>query len=661
MGSSRTVKCESRDQGVRKSKVTLHVQLPKIFDAFGSGEQPSAAAVISATNDRSFFLDNLDIKVPHASIGGIGLDNLAFHYADGGDRAANCPRKYWHATADIQLGNGPNGEPGAGISLTPPPAQNGVAFCAGSFKGAGANLHFGYPIPPPEIFPAVFLDDINFAIGLNPTLIRGGGTLSAAELTKISGTLLAVFARPWAPYTLTRADAGADLQDLAGRRFTSTSFALGGAVSIHVPGVGDLNIAHGGAVYSYPDYVGVGAKVNVQLGIFVFDGSLGAQFNIRRRLFEVDASAHICVRGFSIACGGGLIVASEKGAVACIKLGPLNPGIGVMINGHVDVWLPDGCKPSHYWSAGRSSFVRGRPAAGIAQGPITFTVAKGETAKSLQLRGIGGAPRVLVHGPGGQSLTVASDGAASSGALQAISSGTYSTTWLGVKNGRAGRYTITLLPGSVPVSGVAETRSGYDSDFSGRVTGHGSRLTLHYDARKRGGGQKVTFYEDGAGVMHPLATSTGGLGTVHFTPAPGAAGTRTIVARATVDGVPIRDQVLARFHFGGTVRTGRPGKVIVRRRGSVLLVSWPRAAGAVRYGVLVTRSGGSQQRYELPAARTLRIRGYPLTEGGRVSVSARGMLGDWGPTRQSRTFKATRLAATVLVTRPFRSRRHEGL
>ena len=33
----------------------------------------------------------------------------------------------------------------------------------------------------------------------------------------------------------------------------------------------------------------------------------------------------------------------------------------------------------------------------------------------------------------------------------------------------------------------------------------------------------------------------------------------------------------------------------------------------------------------------------------------------WGPTRQSRTFKATRLAATVLVTRPFRSRRHEGL
>jgi hypothetical protein len=100
--------------------------------------------------------------------------------------------------------------------------------------------------------------------------------------------------------------------------------------------------------------------------------------------------------------------------------------------------------------------------------------------------------------------------------------------------------------------------------------------------------------------------------------------------------------------------------VSVKRRGSSLVVSWTRAAGAVRYGVLVNRSGGSQQTYELPAQHlTLRIPNYPLTEGGIVSVSARGVLGDWGAPRKSRPFKATRRASTALVTTPFRHTEHK--
>jgi hypothetical protein len=645
------------DNGVRKSEATLHVVLPQVFDAFGSGDQPSAAATVSATNDRDFFIDTLDIKVPHASIGGIGLDNVAFHYADGGDPRpeVNCPRKYWQATADIHLGSGPNGEPGAGISMTPPPALNGVAFCAGSFKSAGAVLHFGYPIPPPELFPGVLLDDINFGISLNPTLLRGGATISAVEISKISGELLAVFARPWEPYTLTAADAGVALQDLAGRRFTSTSFAIGGAIAMHVPGVGDLNIAHGGAVYSYPDYIGVAAQVDTQLGIFVFHGGLSGQFNLGRRLFELDANAHICVRGFAIACGGGLLVASERGVVACVQLGPLNPGVGVKFNGSVDVWIPDGCKPSHYWSAGRGSFAPDR--AGAAAAATTISVARGEHSKSIKLVGSGGAPRVVVTGPHGQTLTVPGNGAFSHGALQAISASTYSTTWLGIKNGPPGRYKITLLAGSAPVRSVSATRPAYDTNFTARVSGHGKRLTLRYDARRRGGGQRVTFFEKAAGIMHPLVTSTGGTGKVTFTPATGAGGTRTIVASATVDGARIGSQTLTRFHVARLGKTGRPSKVTVRRRGSTLLIGWTSVAGATRYGVLVNLSDGSQRRYELRASkRSLRLGNFPLTAGGRVSVSARGVLGDWGRARRSSAFRALRAPASVLLTKKIRHR-----
>jgi hypothetical protein len=160
----------------------------------------------------------------------------------------------------------------------------------------------------------------------------------------------------------------------------------------------------------------------------------------------------------------------------------------------------------------------------------------------------------------------------------------------------------------------------------------------------------VTFYEDGPSVMHELGTSTGGRGTLHFTPAAGARGTRTIVARATVDGSPIRDQTIARFHYAGTSRTGKPGRVTVRRKGTTLVVSWAPVTGALRYGVVVNRSGGSQHRYVVSSrVHSLRIKGYQLTEGGLVGVSAQGRLADWGPSRHSARFKAIKQLPSIFL------------
>ena len=347
------------DNGVRKSVATLHVELPSVFDVFGSGDQPSGAVSLAATNTSGLSLNTLNLSVPSASIGGIGLSNLLFTYNANGDpeQGVACPAKYWSASANVYLGAGDDGSPGPAILMSPPPFK-GIRFCQGSFSYLGADVDLGAAAP--ELFPGVFLDGINFQLGLKPTVLIGGATLSAAQITQVKGSLLAVFATSGDPYTLTAGAAGSALQDLVGRTFWSTSFAVGGAIAITVPGVGDLNIAHGGAVYSYPDYIGIGAKVDTQLGIFVFHGSLGGQFALDRGLFEVDASADICVRGFTIfgdpLCGGGLLVASEKGVVACVNVVGLNPGVGVKANGTLDVWLPDGCKPSQYWSARRGSF-----------------------------------------------------------------------------------------------------------------------------------------------------------------------------------------------------------------------------------------------------------------------------------------------------------------
>jgi hypothetical protein len=640
------------DNGVRKSVATLHVELPPVFDVFGSGDQPSGAVSLAATNTSGLSLNTLNLSVPSASIGGIGLSNLLFTYDANGDpeQGVMCHDNYWSASADVYLGAGDDGSPGPAILMSPPPFK-GIRFCQGEFSYLGADIDLGGAAP--QIFPGVFLDGINFKLGLRPTVLIGGATLSAAQITQVQGDLLAVFASPGDTYKLTAGAAGEALQDLVGRTFSSTSFAVGGAVAIDVPGVGPLNIAHGGMVYEYPDYIAVGATVNTDLGIFTFQGSLGGQFIVSKRLFEVDANAHICIAGFDIACAGGLLVASEKGAVACVNVTvageSLNPGVGVGSDGSLDVWIPDGCKPSHYWSDARKfPHVAGYAAAA----PIEFTVATGETSKSVKLIGSGGAPHVKLTGPGGQSLTVAGDGAFAQGALQAISSSTYSGTWLGLKNARPGTYTITLLPDSAAIKSMSETRPGYDTNFTAKVTGTGSKLTLHYDARKPGGGQRVTFYEQGKNVMHLLVTSTGGKGTVRFTPTPGAGGTRAIVAQATVDGTPIRDQTLAHFRFAGTVKTGTPAKVTVQRKQGTLLVDWTAVAGAMSYGVLITMSDGAQRRYTVsPSHHSLSVKGYPLTQGGRVSVSARGALGDWGAARKSKSFKATKAAPSILLTK----------
>jgi hypothetical protein len=119
---------------------------------------------------------------------------------------------------------------------------------------------------------------------------------------------------------------------------------------------------------------------------------------------------------------------------------------------------------------------------------------------------------------------------------------------------------------------------------------------------------------------------------------------------ATVDGVNLRPQSLARYHFGGSSRTGRPGGVHVRRRGSAVVVSWTAVAGAIHYGVLVNRTGGSQQRFVLPARRrSMRISHFPLTEGASITVSAQGALGDWGAARGARSIQALKPAPTVFL------------
>lgn len=104
-----------------------------------------------------------------------------------------------------------------------------------------------------------------------------------------------------------------------------------------------------------------------------------------------------------------------------------------------------------------------------------------------------------------------------------------------------------------------------------------------------------------------------------FTPAPGR-GTRTIVARFELAGLPAERLTVARF-TPPPPTIGRPAHVHARLRGRRLLVNWTRVPDATRYDVVLS-SGAGTQRLVHTHAPHLTTGVVDRVSGGVVSVQA---------------------------------------
>ena len=634
----------------RYTEATLRVDLPPVFDLFG-GSPPSGAVTAQADDTTNgLVLSRLHLAVPEADIGGLRFAHVAFDYDAAGSPDGRCPADWWKATATMFLDGG-------GFILSPPPSQNGIEFCAGAdpfFRSAGGTVQFGGPIPPPELFPGVFLDDIGFDVGLNPTLVRGNGTISVAELSQVTGTLLVGFPSPGSPYTLSAEDAKSpgnqdvgDLAPLAGRTLISPFVALGGTAGLRIPGLNQgIDFGNAYFLYSFPDYIALGGGVRVVLPGFTVNGGLDGELSFRTKLFSLHGSIQACIAG--LICGGLESWASNRGIVACvgnIRHGGLHPGIGYHWGDFwPTIWLIDGCKPSNYWITS----VTGTASAAAAT--HTFTVARGESAKNLRLRGVGGAPNVEVRGPDGETVSTAASTYVTGHTLAILRQDAGKVTWIGVNRGKPGRYTITLLPGSPQIANLAGTRPGSRA-IKARVTGSSGRRTLHYVIGSPVG-ERVTFFERAGTTFSRLGTARRSHGVIHFAPAPGRGGVREIVAQIQVDGVAAPDRTVGHYRANATIKTGKPGSLVVKRRGTALSISWRPVAGATAYAIVVKPRNAGERMVKLSARRhTIRLTGVGRTLSGSVSVSARGALMDWGRPSVGR-FRATKPAHTVL--RPFK-------
>ena len=185
-----------------------------------------------------------------------------------------------------------------------------------------------------------------------------------------------------------------------------------------------------------------------------------------------------------------------------------------------------------------------------------------------------------------------------------------------------------MAPGSVPAAGVAVAHGLPEPEVQARVTGSRRTRTLRYEVTPLPG-QTVQFVEQtGASI----GTARGASGKIRFTPSPGPAGDREIVARVNQDGMPRRELSVARYLAPAPRVLPAPKKIKVERTKKGVKVTWKRVRGADEYWIVVELENG--RRFEVTTSRRrAAIKGISRLDGARVSVTAVSDDGALGKTK----------------------------
>jgi hypothetical protein len=601
------------DFAYHRSELPVHVTLPNVF-TLGDGDPIEGAVTLSTDNGHGLHLEAVHVSVPDAFIGPLEITGLFFDYQSEGDQ--------WSGGANLVF-------PEVSLLAAPPPPDQGFGLKNGGLDHIGATLAFD---PAVELFPGIGLTHIGFTVGLNPTRFSGSAGLQAIDVANVDGTLLAVFPSAAAPYVIPPG-AGAGLEPLAGTRLRSTSFAVGGDVSIATP-VGEIPIGDGFLLYEFPDYVQFGGSFFYGFhDVFSIDGHITGFVQVSRRQFDIEAGLHACVA--VLGCSGVDAAISSNGIAACwtqtIAIVHIHVGVGY----HWGDSFPDvmllGCDVGPYTA--RAS----RRQAG-AGAPDSFTLPAGLPFANVRVRGNGNAPRVTLTGPNGEKLVTPDDKDLFADAAFALVRQPQSdTTFVGIHHPAAGTWTVTPQPGSVAVAQVASANGLPAPGVHARVTGNRTARVLHYRLAPAPG-RVVSFVERGPATWRVLGKATRASGTLRFTPARGPAGTRQIVALISENGLAERQVVVASFHARAPALPPAPRHLQVRRAAGALRVSWSPSLGAARYLVTVRLSDGRSELFlrRAKAVRRLTVRGVKATASAVVRVSGLDAINHAGHARTKR-------------------------
>ena len=327
--------------------------------------------------------------------------------------------------------------------------------------------------------------------------------------------------------------------------------------------LGNFAITQVGVKYDYPSSLTVQACLGkCDEGINIANGfaTLKAQLNGGIRglsTWEVDgtASATFHFKG----CIPNTVICFAKDVGVEGKATVSNAGVAACghVQGMSDDWSAGfgykwgqtpgaftGCDLGAYETIGLAPHAALRPTYlghgdfRAAADPAPVTVAADSPVQAFRFVGATTSPSVTLHGPKGEVIDANPDTVGvADGHLIEMDPRTKST-YIVVDHPSAGQWTTTLDADShSALDKSAAAASLPQPDVTATVGGTGLQRTLDWKLTPIPG-QTVRFVEKGTDSTKVITTTSAATGTVSFAPAPGSAGTRTIVAEISQNGVP---------------------------------------------------------------------------------------------------------------------------
>jgi hypothetical protein len=327
-------------------------------------------------------------------------------------------------------------------------------------------------------------------------------------------------------------------------------------------------------------------------------------------------------------------VLSNRGLAACASIEILGVTLGggaaePFHDGRPPLSVPElignlklyrGCGISKYYSVVARKVLHSARA-----GSSAFTLPAGSKPVLLSIEGAGGAPRVILHGPGGQTFDY-TDATGDRGKMVGASAGSVieaeDRTVIILAKPTPGNWTAEVAAGSPAILRIQKAGFLPKPKVRAKVLGHGPSRVLKYDVAAIAG-QSVRFVEQAKGGQTSIKTvKAGGKGKARFTVSEAKSPKRTIEAQVVQDDIPRATLVVARF-TAASPHVGAPRHLRVRRSGRKAIVTWRKPPFARGYEVTVAYGVGRIALLK-PKGRATRVvvRRVQKGEGLRVGVVA---------------------------------------
>ena len=590
------------------SVLPLHVSLPSIFKAGPTSAAPSAEGDASIrVDDQGVHYDGLKIQVQNVWIGDLQVDSVCFSYVPGGSSGAvsPCAIPSLGGTPYLSCGTNPAVDrwDGNAVLTLPTPSQAQLALFGGVSGGSLANLgvfadNLGTSVP---IVPGVYLTRVGLGLCVNPPPLQIRGDVGVSLLPaagssalSVNGTALFVDGNPWS-LTL------------------SGTVDLGGQVEL---GSGSLTLEPENNLAEFS----LSSGFSLAGGLVSVSGSLSGWLQTSPAGFNLDGNASACI---SSQCGSAQATISSVGLAGCVDLGsitvyypdgfrtPTLDNLDPVVWGSYTQELQGGF--GYYWGDSSPSLFAGwcdlgdYAAAQAAAASTGFVVHRGTHALAVRIAGRGGAPVVRLTGPRGIVITPPqgdSERLAHHGMY--VENRLAGSTNVLLVDPRPGRWHVSAVPGSVPVSAI-QTAASLPPAFARGAVGHlrGGRLLLGYVYDLPPGARMKLFAVGVDRSVQPLGSASGHpcpqaphrprgamCGFREFFPLGGPAGRRTVYGVVYRHGMAQRRITIARFSLPRiSIQPPTPAVHVVRTRGGIS-VTFTRVRGASHYALAVQLSDG---------------------------------------------------------------------